>query len=90
MRNWDAVLVTLIVSGLAVLVLIGVLFVAIREEARQWAAFAEAHKCKVVSKEAPSTATGIGIGSNGSVTIMPITRGGKTGYLCDDGVTYYR
>jgi hypothetical protein len=70
----------------AIVVVLVLAFIGISSEAKEWEAFRAAHKCKVVGHirgEAFNT-----INSSGSVGIG-ITSD-KTGWLCDDGVTYYR
>lgn len=60
------------------------------EEQRQWEVFAVAKHCKVVGDIAPSVGTGVGITSNGKSGVVTTFDPGKTGYICDDGVTYWR
>lgn len=63
-------------------------------EQEEWDTFAEAHSCKVVGKMNGSVQTGVGYGvtSGGKMgTVMTTTTiPDKTGYICDDGVTYWR
>jgi hypothetical protein len=80
---------------------VGVLVLAVllaihfaRERERQWTFFAEAHDCKVVGKMAGDVTTGVGLtaspaGQVGTVSTVDVTPG-KTGYACNDGVTYWR
>jgi len=70
-----------------VLTLGALIWVSIVEQ-REWDAFAASHQCKVVGKIDSSTGVGPVIGQNGGVTVVTIP--GKTGYLCSDGVTYWR
>lgn len=72
-----------------------VLFVwATIEEAEQWAHFAAAHDCKVVGRMKGTTDTGVGFGmmANGQMgtVITTTSTPSKTGFLCNDGVTYWR
>lgn len=82
--------------GLLVLVvaLIPISIWAVMEEHEQWQAFAAEHNCKVIGRMSGSTSTGVGYGmaANGQFgTVVTITSTpSKTGYLCDDGVTYWR
>lgn len=55
-------------------------------EAKEWAAFKDAHHCKVVAHIRGDTFNTIN--ADGSVGIG--TTPSKTGWLCDDGITYYR
>lgn len=59
-------------------------------EQDQWNAFAVAHDCKKVGEISPSSSFGIGIGTNGQTSIVPISTPGKTGFACNDGITYWR
>lgn len=64
------------------------------KEAEDWAAFSAAHACKKVGEISGSTQTGVGFGmtTNGQMgTVVTTSRTpSKTGWLCDDGVTYWR
>jgi hypothetical protein len=66
-----------------------VIWAAIADE-QQWREFAAKHECRVVGKIAASSSTGTAIGTNGQVSVVPIYNPGKTGYQCNDGVTYWR
>ena len=57
--------------------------------AREWEAFKIAHGCRVVAQVAPSTAVGWDYSSKSGGAVV-VTSPGKTGWLCDDAVTYYR
>jgi hypothetical protein len=59
-------------------------------EQQQWDAFAAAHQCKKVGEISSSTSIGVGIGTDGKTSFVPITTPGKTGFACNDGVTYWR
>lgn len=63
--------------------------VASIEEQLEWDAFAKTH-CKVVGRMASSTGSGIGITGGGNAALVVTTTPEKTGYLCDDGITYWR
>ena len=63
---------------------------AMYEENKRWETFRIAHQCKVVAHVSGSTTVATGFSSSGNVTITPIIIPSKTGWLCDDGVTYYR
>ena len=68
----------------AVIIVI-VIYFAIKDN-NDWEKFKVEHKCKIVSKQ--NSTVGTGIGSNGQV--ITTVESGKTGWLCDDGITYYR
>lgn len=62
------------------------------EDANQWSAFKEAHRCKMVGRMNATVAisTAPVIGGNGGVAVGTTYVPEKTGWLCDDGVTYWR
>ena len=72
--------------GVAIVAVLALAFISMYAKAKKWHAFRAAHNCKVVGHirgEAFNT-----FSSNGSVGVG--FTGDKTGWLCDDGVTYYR
>ena len=76
-----------------VLVLLGVLFVTAHiYDERAWTEFVKEHECRVVGKTSSSTATTVApvIGGNGGVSVGTTVIPGKTGWLCNDGITYWR
>lgn len=80
--------------SLAIVVVVSLLIWALIEEHKNWRAFSEEHSCKVTGKISGDTAftTGFGMmqdGKFGPVFGTTRTRA-RTGYLCDDGVTYWR
>jgi len=64
------------------------------EEDRQWEIFSAAHECKVVGRMSGSMQSGAGFGvaANGQVGTVITTTSipSKIGWLCNDGVTYWR
>lgn len=70
--------------------LIGLLITAVVIDSKRWEEFSAAHKCKVVGKMQGDVNPGVGIGANGQATAIVTTTSSKTGWLCDDGVTYWR
>jgi len=56
------------------------------EDSKHWDAFNAEHHCKVVGRHSGDVATIIT--SDGKVGTA--TTSSKTGWLCDDGVTYWR
>ena len=64
------------------------------QEQEKWDAFSKAHECKVVGRMNGSAQTGVGYGmaANGQFGTVITTTSipSKTGYLCNDGVTYWR
>jgi hypothetical protein len=85
----DSGILVLIVAILVALVLSAYFGI---QEAQKWNQFKQEHNCQVVSKISGSTSTGLApvIGGNGGVAMVSTYTPGKTGWLCDDGVTYYR
>lgn len=65
-------------------------YYVIKADREQWAKFAAENNCRVVGKMSGSTSTGFGVTSNGQMGTVVTSTPGKTGYLCDDGVTYWR
>ena len=59
---------------------------AVIADSNEWEEFRNAHHCKIVSMESSSTA--LGVSGSGNAVVMSVP--GKTGWLCDDGITYYR
>lgn len=78
-----------IISGLIGLLLSTGLYGAYLSE-KEWQQFKLAHNCKVVTHVSSQTFNTIGIGTNGQATIGVGTIPSQKGWLCDDGVTYYR
>lgn len=74
-----------LIIGLVVLA-----FVADHYGAKRWAAFSAAHHCKLVSHMDGNTLVMPVVNANGGVSVASTYVPGKDGYLCDDGVTYYR
>lgn len=59
-------------------------------EAAQWNTFKEEHHCKQVSHVDSTFFNTLGLSSNGGVSVGVGSTDSKTGWLCDDGITYYR
>ena len=76
--------VTVIVLSVPLLV-----WAAIVED-REWEKFKVDHKCRIVSYQPSTSSTGTGLSPKGEITTVVVTTPDKTGWLCDDGVTYYR
>ena len=65
-------------------------FISQQDEREAWALFAAEHSCRVVGKQSGTTSIMILPNATSGTTLIPITSPGKTGYACDDGVTYWR
>lgn len=80
-----------IAALMAVIVLL-IVAVSMEEakERKKWEAFRVEHSCKIVGRMQGHTSTGIAAGSNGGTAVVSTSEPGKIGWLCDDGVTYWR
>ncbi|NOT66708.1 MAG: hypothetical protein HOP06_11945 [Methylotenera sp.] len=63
---------------------------AIVEAENDWQQFAEAHECKKVAHINGDVFNTFGSDSKGNMTVGIGSMPDKTGWLCNDGVTYYR
>lgn len=92
MSDWTGRFLLLLLV-LLVLSIPATIYASIQDQKR-WQAFAQAHNCKVVAKEQGHTSTGVGYGvtaSGNTGTVVTTTHTpGKTAWLCDDGITYWR
>lgn len=81
-----------VVLGLLALFVTGVALVvwAIVVDWRQWDSFRTEHHCAEVAQISGDVFNTIVTDSKGTVTVGIGTTPSKTGWLCDDGVTYYR
>lgn len=61
-----------------------------QRESEEWATFKDAHKCTAVGKISGDMVTGFGVSANGQAVVTVGSTPSKTGWLCDDGITYYR
>lgn len=80
--------------GAAFVLVFGLMIWAMVTEAQEWQAFAASHNCHVTGRVRGDVFTTVApvISSNGSagVAVGIGSTPDKTGYLCDDGVTYWR
>jgi len=74
------------------LVALLICFWALYKEGQKWEMFKAEHNCRVVAKVSGEMFTGVApvVGGEGGVGIIISSTPSKTGWLCDDGVTYYR
>ena len=83
----------LLFVAVAILAIPTVAWMAARERA-QWREFAAAHDCKKVAhvRGGVNVVSGVGVTPDGKVGVVTGTEiePDKTGWLCDDGVTYWR
>lgn len=75
--------------GLAA-ILIGMLTAAAIADDLKWEEFKSARHCKVVGKMRGDLVTGMGVTGDGKTAITVGSTPDKTGWLCDDGITYWR
>lgn len=71
--------------GLCMVLFLIMMFCLIISDENSWNKWATENHCKVVSKESGTTAY-VFTSKSGGIAYVP----GKTGYLCGNGVTYYR
>lgn len=83
--DWVVVLIILVTLGLIWLMVHRAMV-----DAREWEKFKAAHACKVVAQVPGETFNTIGFGASGAAVIGIGSTSAKTGWLCDDGITYYK
>lgn len=79
---------SLLVTGLIASVVLSVQIII--EDNRAWEQFALENNCKVVSHTEGETFTTFGVSKSGNTVVSTGFTEAKEGWLCDDGVTYYR
>lgn len=57
---------------------------------QKWENFKMQHHCKVTAHIEGGMSPGIGLSSSGKPVATTNFESDKTGYLCDDGITYYK
>lgn len=81
------------VASFMVVLIFGLLitlgYLAYRDQVK-WAEFSASHDCKRVAQEKSGLAVGITSSGNGQFGPVVVATGGKTGFKCNDGVTYWR
>lgn len=92
----DFSLLTTFASGLAGIVLLGgvisvlvVLVLASEQKEQEWRDWATEH-CKVIEKREGATTTGVGVSLKGQAGVFIGGEPDQTGYLCDDGIAYWK
>lgn len=78
-----------VVAAAAVGLIAAVVFAVYHSE-QKWQDFKVAHDCKPVAYIKGDVVNTVGVGSNGQITNGVATTPDKTGWLCNDGVTYFR
>lgn len=87
MRTEDTIFAAFILMLSA---LCGATFYLDSEDKEKWAEFSAAHKYREVSRIKGDVFNTVGLGGNGQLVAGVGSTSDKTGYLCDDGKTYYR
>lgn len=59
-------------------------------EKNEWDRYRVVHQCKKVAQISGEVFNTFGTSTSGQMTVGVGTTSDKTGWLCDDGVTYYR
>jgi hypothetical protein len=62
----------------------------VHTDEQEWREYSAAHACRPVAKIHSLIDPVTGIGIDGAVTFATASGPDQTGYLCNDGVTYYR
>jgi hypothetical protein len=88
MDRFEAAVGLAIFSTLAALIGVAI-YIEIKEE-KEWQQFKVAHKCRVVAKISGDTFNTLSMDSKGNPVVGIATTPDKTGWACDDGITYYR
>lgn len=78
------------IFGIVGIFLLGLILVASARESKEWEQFKIAHSCKVVAKVSGDVFNTYGIDGKGNLTVGIGTTSDKTGWSCDDGITYYK
>jgi hypothetical protein len=77
------------VGVLIVLLIVGMGWLLVAD-ANRWAEFSTMHHCRITAHMSGDVFTTVGATSNGGIAVGVGSTADKTGYLCDDGVTYWR
>jgi len=91
MSNRDHTLPLLVALSVTVVLFVVVAVVMSSRETETWEAFKVEHACRVVGKTSRSTGVTVNPSApSGTNPVSVVVISGKTGWLCDDGVTYWR
>lgn len=82
-----SMLVLICVASIAMVC--ALLYAAMRDY-EEWEAFRTTHSCKVVTRVNGSVMPSVGVSTSGKMVVGTTITPDRTGWLCDDGVTYYR
>lgn len=71
-------------------VLLCLLILVYQEEAREWEKFKADYNCRITGKMEGDVNVGYGVSTSGNTVTTINTTPDKTGWTCDDGVTYWK
>ncbi|MFO3777826.1 hypothetical protein [Serratia marcescens] len=71
-------------------ILFALLVLGAAAESREWEKFKVEHNCRVTGKMSGDTNVGYGVSTSGNSVTTINTTPDKTGWTCDDGVTYWK
>lgn len=74
----------------AAVAILGLMVVSTYKNAQRWEMFKAAHNCKPVARIKGDVFNTFGVDSRGQMTVGIGSTPDKTGWACDDGITYYR
>lgn len=86
----DPILLLINVGIVTTIVLLVGMVLYVIDDGKKWEAFKVAHECKKVAHITGDVFNTIGIGANGQVSVGIGSTPDKTGWACNDGITYYR
>lgn len=79
-----------ILGVVAIAALLTIAVVAMNHEHAEWMRFRDAHRCRVAGKMDGDVLVGSGISSSGKAVMTTSFVSAKEGWLCDDGITYWK
>jgi len=84
--------INLSISGFIVFFVIAIIYIIISDyqESIEWRKFKVDHKCKIVAHIDSSSSPTFGISGSGKPVFGSTYISGKDGWLCNDGITYYK
>lgn len=83
--------IELVIGALIVALLVAVTFVAANDNSKEeWERFKADRQCRVVAHVRGQSMPTFGVYANGGLVTGVTATGNQTGWLCNDGITYYR
>lgn len=82
-----------LVDILFLLIVVGLVYWAFasdKEEREEWRRFSADHHCRVTSKIDGQVFSTFSVGSDGKPAVGIGSTGEQYGWVCDDGITYFR